>query len=174
MFLPILASILLQLAPVTAIASAEPSAAPSAVASVASTGDAGAALDAALIVVGKPTVVPSVSAAASVPAALAEPVSVDDALGKAQLVVDLYKAGKWSALAILIINLLMFGFKKLASPEVKRKWGSVVATGLGGVVASLSLVLTGTTWLEAALIFAVGPASSVLYDFLKAVKPSKA
>lgn len=170
MFLPILASILLQLAPVTSAASVAPSAAASVDAAV----DAGVPLDAALIVVGKPVIVPSAPVLASVPAELAEPVSVDDALSKATIVISLYKAGKWSALALLIINLCMFGFKKFASPAVKSKWGSVVATGLGGVVAALSLVLTGTTWVEAAIVFAVGPASSVLYDLFKAVKPSKA
>lgn len=167
MFLPSLIAVLLHLVPAAVVASAAPSAGASS-ASVA-------LVDAGVAVAPDAAEVPAhPSAAPSVPAALAEPTSVDDALGKVTLVISLYKAGKWSALALLLINLLMFGFKKIASPATKSKWGSVVATGMGGVVASLSLVLAGSSWLEAGLIFAMGPASSVIYDLLKAVKPNKA
>jgi hypothetical protein len=172
----LLATILLSVD--AAVPASAPAAVSSAPAVVSAATDAGvpasdavvASVSDAQVITVTPSAAP-VSAAASVPA---EPATVEQAVGQVTVLVDLFKAGKWLAFALVLVQLLMFGIKKFASDEFKKAWGFVVVTGLGGVVALLSAVVAGGTWLEALFVFASGPVSALVYDLIRAVKPKKA
>ena len=155
-----LATILLSVdAAVPASTPASVVAAPAVVSSVA--GDAGVASDAVVGDAQVVTVVPSAAPSVAPSVVPSEPASVD-------------KAGKWLALALVLVQRAMFGLKKFMSDEAKKAWGFVAVTGLGGVAALLSAVVAGGTWVEALFVFASGPVSALVYDLIRAVKPKKA
>ena len=168
-----LATILLSVdAAVPASTPASVVAAPAVVSSVA--GDAGVASDAVVGDAQVVTVVPSAAPSVAPSAVPSEPANVDQAVGQVAVLVDLFKAGKWLALALVLVQLAMFGLKKFMSDEAKKAWGFVAVTGLGGVAALLSAVVAGGTWVEALFVFASGPVSALVYDLIRAVKPKKA
>ena len=146
--------------------------APAVVSSVAA--DAGVSSDAVVGDAQVVTVTPSVAPSVAPSAVPSEPANVDQAVGQVAVLVDLFKAGKWLALALVLVQLAMFGLKKFMSDEAKKAWGFVAVTGLGGVAALLSAVVAGGTWVEALFVFASGPVSALVYDLIRAVKPKKA
>jgi hypothetical protein len=168
-----LATVLLSVdAAVPASSPASVVAAPAVVSSVAA--DAGVASDAVVGDAQVVTVTPSAAPSVAPSAVPSEPARVDQAIGQVAVLVDLFKAGKWLALALVLVQLAMFGLKKFMSDEAKKAWGFVAVTGLGGVAALLSAVVAGGTWVEALFVFASGPVSALVYDLIRAVKPKKA
>lgn len=172
-----LATVLLSVdAAVPASTPASVVAAPAVISSVAA--DAGVASDAvvgdAQVVTVTPSAAPSAAPSVAPSAVPSEPANVDQAVGQVAVLVDLFKAGKWLALALVLVQLAMFGLKKFMSDEAKKAWGFVAVTGLGGVAALLSSVVAGGTWVEALFVFASGPVSALVYDLIRAVKPKKA
>ena len=104
---------------------------------------------------------------------VAEPAKADvappeDLQAAAQLVsvaIDLAKTGKWLALALVLIQLLVFVIKKMAPKAFMKTWGSVTVAGLSAAAAVVASVIGGASWLEALVVFASGPAMSLLIDF---------
>ena len=137
--------------------------------SLALAGEAGVAIvagDASVVAVDAAPAAPDAAAPAA-PVVPAAPEDLGEALATITAMVDLARAGQWMLVAILLLQLLIFGVKRWAPEAFMKSYGSATAIGLAGVIALLSSLLGGLPWMEAVFIFISGPVSSVGYDLLK-------
>ena len=111
-----------------------------------------------------PAVVSAAPAEAADPAVEGEPKDLEGAVALISVAIDLAKTGKWLALAIILIQLLVFGIKRFAPKTFMKQWGSVTVAGLAAGMALLARVVGGASWVEAAIVFASGPGASLIID----------
>lgn len=98
-----------------------------------------------------------------------EPETMEEAVKLVVKAFDLALAGQWLLLAILLIQLGVFGVKKYAPDGYMKVWGSITVGAMAACIAFLSSLLGGLSWQEALVVFLSGPASSLCVDLLHAL-----